>query len=246
MKQNNRAVALDFLGATPPPSGRSVCGGALYERDGQDGSHSPAVCDFGKRRPKTRYQPDRPRRADGRGSIDARRYRPPAGEEGPAAAQAHPPGCSHVRRASDVQGASGAFSSVKAGRRAGRPAPAVRALGPTNGDISSTALGEIVRAMTPSMAAAHLRNAASPSTRERAVDDRVGICPVEALAVGLARGARQPRADERVGHGRQARARAGSCPPPAVANASARSRPRRSSSRGSCSMPCTRARCALR
>ena len=39
------------------------------------------------------------------------------------------------------------------------------------------------------------------SPRERAVDDGARVGPVEPLAVGLARGAGQPRADERIRHG---------------------------------------------
>ena len=41
----------------------------------------------------------------GRGPLDAGRHRTPAGEEGPAAAQAHPPRRPHVCRAPDRQGA---------------------------------------------------------------------------------------------------------------------------------------------
>ena len=127
MKQNNRAVALDSS-HTPAPSGGSFAEAALHDRDRKDGSHAPAICRFGERCPKTRHFPDGLGRTNGRGSVHPRRHRAPAREEGFASAQAHPPGCPHVRRASDAKGPRRAV-----GREASRLARRSATAGPAPG-----------------------------------------------------------------------------------------------------------------
>ena len=155
-----------------------------------------------------------PGRADRRRPLHARRHRAPAGQEGPAAEKAHAARRPHVCGPPHRQGPERPEQRQAAGVQ-GRSAHPVGAESDQRGGFID-ALGEIVRAMSRVGRAEQLAldgpawrdpdagawpvpfATASP---ERALDDGARIGPVQSLAVGLARRAGQPRADERVGNG---------------------------------------------